>query len=196
LKQAISLIIITALVSFSGCKSNPAANQLTSADNAAVKDTAKRTEDTVPGYQPDDTLVIPNPQGLVNDFSGLFTPDQRETLKRLVNDYDQQTTIEMAIVTLTPGHVSHQNFDHYTLQLANRWGVGKKDKNNGVLVAIAPELGRMRIQNGFGIEKIMSNEETKTIIDSFFIPQFKQGEYFRGTMQGVTVLMERLKGRQ
>lgn len=196
MKQAILAPILAAFLSLCACKPNPAANQSVSDTPLQAKNTVNRPEDTIPANQPDDTLVIPTQQGLVNDFSNLFTPDQIETLQRIVYDYEQQTTIEIAIVTLTPTHANHQNFERYTLQMARKWGVGKKEKNNGVLVAIAPELRRIRIQNGYGIEKIMSNEETKTIIDSFFIPEFKEGEYFRGTVQGVTVLMERLKARQ
>lgn len=209
MKQAIFPLILAVLFCLAGCKPRPAANQLATTDTTATiqadiasinrsRDTAPANPsgDTTPGNHLPDTLIIPSPTGYVNDFYRLFTVSQLNSLDSLVTGYEKKTSTEIVIVTLSSMLVNNQNFEDYTLQMANKWGVGKKDKKNGILVAIAPDLKRLRIQNGVGIQKIMTNEETKTIIDSVFIPHFKKGDYFKGTMQGLIVIMERLKARQ
>lgn len=198
MKQAILTPLLATLLALAACKSNPA-NRLTTAEPSTPADTASGAQntanpltDTIPG----DTFNIPQSRGLINDFSSVFTAAQLKTLDSMVNEYEQKTSIEIAIVTLRAAQVNKEDFDRYTLQMANHWGIGKKDKNNGILVAISPELARMRIRNGYGIEKMMSDEETKTVVDSFFIPYYKKGDYFNGTREGVIVIMERLKARQ
>ena len=74
-------------------------------------------------------------------------------------------------------------------------GVGEKDKNNGVVIGVSKGYKQMRIQNAFGIEKILSDDETKQIIETDFIPHYKAGAYFKGTYAGLMALMYILKER-
>ncbi|HYD19918.1 MAG TPA: TPM domain-containing protein, partial [Flavipsychrobacter sp.] len=99
-----------------------------------------------------DTGYFPRPTGYVNDFARMFTMEQVHTLDSIIRDYEKRTTVEISIVTLDSSMVGQQDFDQYTLKLANYWGVGKKETKNGVLIAYAPYLRRIRINNGFGIE--------------------------------------------
>jgi uncharacterized protein len=82
------------------------------------------------------------------------------------------------------------------LYISNTWGVGVKGKDNGILIGISNGYRRMRIQNGYGIEKIISDEETKEIIDKYFIPYFKNGDYYSGTLTGLTRLIALLNSKQ
>lgn len=136
---------------------------------------------------------LPKPKGFVTDFENLLTDRQEEYLDSLITEYEKQTQIEIAIVTIDSSMTSAEKFDNYTLELANYWGVGKKDLDNGVLIGVSSTLRRIRIQNGFGIEEILSDEETKKIIDAFFIPNLKNGDYFEGIKLGTIEIMEKLK---
>ena len=135
-----------------------------------------------------DTLL--KPSGYVNDFEDLFTDEQERYLERLIADYEKQSTNEIVIVTLSPYMAYDVDFDKYALYLLNKWGVGKKGKNNGILIAISEGLKRMRIQNGYGIEAVLSDQQTKQIIDQLFIPRFKRGDYYKGVLDGVTEIMK------
>ena len=88
--------------------------------------------------------------------------------------------------------VTKNNFDALTLKLANAWGVGQKDKNNGILIGISAGYKKMRIQNGRGIEKILSDSVTRVIVDSSFIPLFKKDHYFNGTLVGINAIIKKL----
>jgi len=137
--------------------------------------------------------TIPRPVGYVNDFEGLFTDSQKVYLDSLIAGFDRQTTIQIAVVTIDSNLTRTTNFDNFTLKMMNAWGVGQKGKNNGILIGISGAYHKIRIQNGYGIEKILSNIETKNIIDTEFIPYFRKSEYFKGTLNGLRALMERLQ---
>ena len=157
-------------------------------------DSTRKATDTTKPKPPRADLVrkIPQPVGWVNDYAFLFTNEQVKQLDSLITKYEKETTVEIAVLTLEPGRTNQRDFDEFTTLIGNVWGVGKKDIDNGILIAIAPDLRRIRIHNGRGIEKVLSNEKTKEIIDNVFIAYFKDGKYFEGTMQGILALIKAL----
>lgn len=137
--------------------------------------------------------TIPRPIGYVNDFEHLFTPRQVEFLDSLIHDYERRTTIEIAVLTVDTSLTLPGNFDFFTLQTMNAWGVGKKGKNNGILIGISRSFRKIRIQDGGGIEKLLPNADVKKIIDDAFIPFFRKGQYYEGVVSGLRTLMQRLE---
>jgi uncharacterized protein len=131
---------------------------------------------------------LPRPLGYVSDFENILTPAEEKTLDSIVVDFEKATSIEIAIVTVDSTSLIKKNLYDFSLQLANAWGVGKRDKNNGVLLAICSGLGGFYIQNGLGIAPILSNEETASIIDASFYPSFRKKEYFNGLKNGLQTL--------
>ncbi|WP_166668188.1 TPM domain-containing protein [Epilithonimonas xixisoli] len=140
--------------------------------------------------------VMAQPKGSVTDFEALFSQSETEELDSLIQDFEKRTTIQIAIVTLNEYYCDKEDFEAYTLLLANTWGIGQKGKDNGVLIAISKQYRQMRIHNGNGIEKILSDEATKQIIDHHFIPKFKENNYFEGTKNGLLALMQTLENKQ
>lgn len=138
-------------------------------------------------------MHLPPARRFINDFAQLFTGEEIKTLDSLVFAFGRATTAEISIATVDSAMVKGEDFEDYTLVMMRTWGVGKKDKNNGVLIAISPDLRRMRIRNGYGIENILSDAETKYIIDNYFIPKFKEGKYFEGTRDGLIAVINKLK---
>lgn len=155
--------------------------------NTTKADTAK----TKPVRQ-DLLRKIPEPLGWVNDYEMLFTTDQVRQLDSLIRLYEKQTTREIAVLTIEASRTSQRDFDEFTMLIGNVWGIGKEETHNGILIAISAQLRRMRIHNGFGIEKVLSNEKTKEIMDTVFFPYYKEGKYFEGTMQGILALIQAL----
>lgn len=141
------------------------------------------------------TDSIPKSNGPINDFEHIFSPEENYTLLHLVGDFETQTGIEIGIATFDSRFVSSERFNDFTLEVGNKWGVGKKGENNGIFIAFSKAHRQIRINNGYGIEKLISNEETKEIMDKFFITNFKKGEYFNGTYIGTKELMKLLKSK-
>jgi uncharacterized protein len=131
------------------------------------------------------SIHIPRPKGFINDYTHLFTENEIQVLDSLVRVYEKMTTIEIVVATVDSSLVKDADFED--------WGIGKKEKNNGILIVISPDLRRMRIENGYGIAKFFSDAETKQIIDNFFIPKFKEAKYFQGTYHGIIAITDQLK---
>lgn len=136
---------------------------------------------------------LPQPTGYVNDYENLYSDSEEATLDSIIADFEGRTTKQIAIITFDTTMTTRDSLDELTLRIANKWGVGQKDKNNGVTIGICRGYRKMRIQNGYGIEKIMTDSETKEIIDIFFIPDFKEGNYFEGTLKGLNALIKKLR---
>ena len=135
---------------------------------------------------------VPKPVGFVNDFEDIFSTSQEEFLDSMIGAYREKTTIQIALITVDTLMISREGFDNYILKIANTWGVGQKEKNNGITIGISRGYRAIRIQNGYGIEKVLSDSQTKAIIDTAFIPSFKKEQYFKGTVNGLKAIMNKL----
>ena len=135
---------------------------------------------------------MPSHTGWINDFENLYTIEEEKILDSVISDFNKHTTIEIAIVTIDTMATPKSRFEELALYMANKWGVGAKEKNNGILIAISKVYRKMRIVNGWGIEKLISDQETKSIIDTFFIPYFKEERYFEGTLSGLQAIKNQL----
>ncbi|MEO7584619.1 MAG: TPM domain-containing protein [Ferruginibacter sp.] len=131
--------------------------------------------------------------GWTSDFEHIFSSHQILELDSLISSFEKETTNEIAIVTIESSWATKESFDSLTMAIAKNWGVGKKHKNNGILIGISTQLRTIRIQNGYGIEAKLTDAETKKIIDDIIIPEFKKGNYFEGTKNGLLVLMQKVR---
>lgn len=138
---------------------------------------------------------LPKPTGYVNDFEHLFTDEQKEEINEILSHFEIETSVEIAVVTISPANTPKERFEALTLHIANQWGVGKKGKDNGILIGISSGYHRIRIQNGKGIITLLSDSETKKIVDDTFIPEFQKNDYFAGTVNGIKEIMKLLKER-
>ncbi|MBL7779200.1 MAG: TPM domain-containing protein [Chitinophagales bacterium] len=131
----------------------------------------------------------PAPVGWVTDFEQLFTAAEADTLNRLLAAFEKQTGNEMAVVTLDTFCVTKDLFAALSLHLANEWGVGKKGKDNGVLIALSRGHRQVRVNVGDGLLPLLPDAQTKQLIDEVMIPYFKNGQYYEGTLAGVRAVL-------
>lgn len=136
---------------------------------------------------------IPQPIGYVSDFENVFTVYQRNYLDAMIGTYEKKTTVQIALVTIDTSMVSKNGFDNYVLKIAKTWGVGQKEKNNGVTIGISKKYRVMRIEVGYGLESILPANDRKRIMDTTFIPSFKKEQYFEGTVNGLKAIMKKLE---
>lgn len=145
-----------------------------------------------------DTLIalkkdsIPLTQGWTSDFEGIYTKAEVSSLDSLIGAFERKTSYEIAIITVDSTLTTDDSFDNYITSVANAWGVGKKGKDNGMVIGISSQFGRIRIVNGAGVVAHLSDAETKVIIDTYFIPNFMEGNYFKGTKEGLKEIMKEL----
>lgn len=136
---------------------------------------------------------LPQPVGYVNDYEDLFTFREEKELDSLLHDLERRTTIEVAIITIPDYLATAAGMDSFTLKLANQWGVGKKGADNGIVIGISKVWRQMRIQTGKGLAEALPDRDVQVLIDEAFLPYYKRGEYYQGTLVGLNALMGKLE---
>lgn len=136
-------------------------------------------------------VTFPVPVGFINDFDNILSDEQEAALLNLIKQHEANTTNQISIVTLTSIQ-GYEGLESYSLDLANHWGVGQKDKDNGVLIALYMKDRRIWIQNGTGIMQKLTDDETLKIIKKIIVPEFKKDDYFSGFQKGINAIIEEL----
>jgi uncharacterized protein len=135
---------------------------------------------------------LPRAVGFVNDFENILSSKQEKYLDSMIKAFQKKTKVQIAVITVDTSMITRDKFENYVYRIANAWGVGQKHKNNGVTIGLSKGYRFMRIENGYGVRNILSDNETKEIIDSAFIPFFKKGQYFEGIVNGLQAIMKKL----
>lgn len=136
------------------------------------------------------TNRFPSPLGFVSDFEQIFSLEQRLELEKTLKNYEKESEREIAIVTVNSIE-PYLDIASYSMDLANEWGIGKADKDNGLLILISSSLREVRISTGYGTEKKLTDKICKEIIDQMMIPQFKIERYFEGVQSGLSELIKK-----
>lgn len=137
--------------------------------------------------QQKEILKPSNPQRLVNDYVGWLTPAESQTLEKRLVDYDDSTSIQIAIVIeeTTGG----EDIFSYSQRLATEWGIGSKNRDNGVFIMIATKDRTMRIHPGYGAEGFLPDNMSRRIIDQLMAPNFRSGNYYNGLYKSTEIIM-------
>lgn len=137
-----------------------------------------------------------NPKRLVNDFAQIFSQEQYEALEHTLEAYNDSTSTQIYVVTVTD--LQGYAVSDYATTLGQRWGIGQKGKDNGLVILIKPRIGNSRgdvyIATGYGVEHVLNDARVGRIIDNYMIPYFAQGDYYSGTRDAVSVIIQYLSG--
>jgi uncharacterized protein len=131
----------------------------------------------------DHAQTLREPVGRVNDFANLLDEPSTAELDTLLETLENDTTAQIAVATVPS--LDGLTVEEYATRLFNTWGVGQKDKDNGVLVLVAPSERAMRIEVGYGLEKILPDGLAVAIVREDFLPPFRDGDYQTGILRGV-----------
>jgi uncharacterized protein len=126
---------------------------------------------------------LPDPTGRVNDFASILDAKVEADLDRLLQETEDKTTAEIAVVTVPT--LQGASVEDYAERLFHTWGIGQEKVDNGVLVLVAPTERAMRIEVGYGLEGVLPDGLAGNIIDTTFVPHFRNDDYSRGIDQGV-----------
>ncbi len=133
-----------------------------------------------------------NEQVYVSDFAKVLDEKTKFELTSLINQTQQKTSAEIAVVTVKS--LEGMSVEEYSIKLFKLWGIGKKKKDNGVLVLVAPNEKKMRIEVGYGLEAILPDGLCGQIFREDFTPAFKRGDYPVGVLSGVRRISQMLNG--
>ncbi len=133
----------------------------------------------------------PSPPRLVNDLADILTDQQEQSLERKLVNFNDTTSNQIAIVTVTSLDGYDPNM--FAHEIGEKWQVGQKEFNNGVVVFVKPKYGndrgRVAIQAGYGLEPVITDALSKRIIEKEMIPEFRNNNYYQGIDKATDVLM-------
>lgn len=118
----------------------------------------------------------------VQDYAGVMRTADKQKLLSIGQDLDNKTTAQVAVLTVKS--LEGMPIEDYSLEVLRKWGIGSSEKNNGVLILIATEDRRSRIEVGYGLEGTLPDGLTGRIQDSYMLPYFRKGDYSSGILQG------------
>lgn len=136
--------------------------------------------------------VPPRPATAVADFKGLLSEYERTSLEAKLKVFND--TSSSAIVVVIDGSTEDEDIFGYSFKIAKSWGIGDKDKDNGVLLYIAFDDRKMFIQSGSGLEGVLPDAMLKRIIENVITPAFRDGQYFNGIDKGVDIIIQLVSG--
>lgn len=128
--------------------------------------------------------------GRVTDAANIIGDKQEAALVNRLAEFEEATKHQLVIVTVNS--LEGRDVADFTRDLANAWGIGRKDYNDGVVVLVAPNERKVRIAVGFGLEQALPSSLCQTIIDVQMLPRFAKGEMEQGIDAGVSALIDRL----
>ncbi len=128
----------------------------------------------------------PRPRGFVNDYALVLSDGAARQLERRLATLEQETTAEVAVVTVES--LDGYSIEDYAAGLFEAWGIGKKDKDNGVIFILATETHDLRIEVGYGLEPIITDGRAGRILDNEVIPYLREGDFDSGIEAGVLAI--------
>ena len=132
------------------------------------------------------------PQNFVNDYANILSAEDRNSLETRTLDIEGQTSNEVAIVIIPS--LDGDTVENVAQNIFTKWGIGKKDKNNGVLLLITIAERKTRIHTGYGVEGDLTDLETSYIQSEIIAPAFRENNYYLGINNALGKIVESLGG--
>ncbi len=129
---------------------------------------------------------FPAPQGHVSDYARVLSPRAKSALSGLLRELERKTQAEVAIAILPD--LGGSALETYAVELFEHWKIGKRDKDNGLLILLAIKERKVRIEVGYGLEGIIPDGLAGEIIRTRMTPFFKQGDYDNGLLQATSFI--------
>ncbi len=134
--------------------------------------------------------VYPSYSGFVNDYAGVLDQATKTKLEGLCRQLEAKTSAELAIAVVKT--VSPLDPKTYAVKLFEKWQIGKKGKDNGLLVLLAMDERRVEIEVGYGLEGVINDAKAGAILDQFGVPYFKEGNFGAGLYNTAAALSEQV----
>jgi uncharacterized protein len=128
-------------------------------------------------------LTFPALTGRIVDQANVISADAKSTIEPKLADLEAKSGIQLVVATVNS--LEGQEIEPYANALFRNWKLGEKTKNNGVLLLVAPNEKRVRIEVGYGLEGTLTDALSKVIITNAITPRFKTGDFSGGISRGV-----------
>lgn len=135
---------------------------------------------------------VPEYHGYVNDYAKMISPAQRLQLERVLQSFDLSDSTQIAILTIPS--LAGDPIEDFSIRTVNKWQIGRKTKDNGVLLLVAKQDKKIRIEVGKGLEGVLTDLLSGRIIDQLIAPRFKTGQLDEGFSAGIAAIIKATRG--
>ena len=132
--------------------------------------------------------------GYVNDYAEIISPAVETKLETRLESFTASTGNELAVVTLKS--LEGDTVENTAVALFEQWGIGQKDKDNGVLLLVVPNERELKIEVGYSLEPVLTDSRAGTIIRDVITPKFKENDYDSGITDGAEAIIAVLAGQE
>ncbi len=136
--------------------------------------------------------TYPSPVGYVNDFANVMSPAARTALESHLSAYEKSSTNEISVAVVQS--LNGDTVENVAVEMFAQWGIGKKGADNGILLLVAVDDHKLKIEVGYGLEGALTDSEAGSIIRNVITPKFKQSDYDGGISAGVEAIIGQLDG--
>ena len=138
-------------------------------------------------------FVLPDkPSSRIMDAASMFSSSEREKLETQLEAFERETSNQLVVVTVPA--LEGQPIEDFSIKLAEKWKIGTKEHDNGIILLFSKEDRAMRIEVGYGLEGVLPDALAKRIIENEIAPRFKQGDFDGGVDRGVDAIILATRG--
>ena len=137
-------------------------------------------------------LDVPKLAGRVNDYAGLLSPDVKATLEKKLDNFEKEQSTQ--IVVLTISSLQGDIIEQFAIRVAEQWKLGQKGKDNGVLLILARDERKVRIEVGMGLQGVLPDISASHIIRDVMRPFLQKDDYDRGISAGIDAILAATSG--
>ena len=144
------------------------------------------------GSLPARALDVPYLSGRVVDEAGMVPPATRERIEQKLAAFEQETGAQVAVLTVPS--LQGDSLEGFSVKVAETWKLGRKGKDDGVLLLIARDDRKMRIEVGYGLEGTLTDLKSARILSDVIRPRFRAGDFGGGIEAAVDAILGTLRG--
>lgn len=137
-------------------------------------------------------IDVPKLKGYVNDYADIISPSAEQRLEETLRSFEQTDSTQLVILTIPS--LEGEVIEDFSIRVADAWKIGQTVKDNGIILLVAKEDRKMRIEVGRGLEGRLTDLMAGRIIDLVIKPSFKRGDYDQGFILGASALIDAARG--
>lgn len=140
----------------------------------------------------DISQYFPKLEGRVIDEANLLSPEVKKDINNILKNEENKSSNQIVVVILNS--LNGYSIEEFSYQLGRFWGIGQKDKNNGVLLVVSMKEREIRIEVGYGLEGALTDKISHEIINYTIKPNFKANQYELGILKAVNEIIKATQG--
>ena len=137
-------------------------------------------------------LEVPALKGRVNDYGNIISAATETQLDQFLQQLEQTDSTQIAVLTIAS--LEGESLEGFSLKVVENWKIGQAETDNGALLLVAVSDRKIRIEVGYGLEGSLTDLQAGRIIRNVILPKFKQGNFDQGIIDGVSAMIQTVKG--